>query len=254
MARTWTRDEEILAFALYCKTPFGKIHSRNDEIVRLADVLGRTPGSVSMKMCNFAQFDEQLHARGVVGLSNGSHLDEEVWNDFSKNMEFLEEKSKQVLLRLRVSEEANEQDPDLPVGETTRVETNARINQSFFRQTVLSNYAGACCITGLAMPSLLTASHIKPWKDSDPRTERTNPRNGLCLNALHDRAFDRGLITVTTDYRVIVSKQIKDFYNMEVVQKFFGKYDGKKIELPEKFLPARQFIEFHNTNIFERLG
>ena len=104
------------------------------------------------------------------------------------------------------------------------------------------------------MPSLLTASHIKPWKDSDPRTERTNPRNGLCLNALHDRAFDRGLITVTTDYRVIVSKQIKDFYNMEVVQEFFGKYDGKKIELPEKFLPARQFIEFHNTNIFERLG
>ena len=132
MARTWTRDEEILAFALYCKTPFGKIHSRNDEIVRLADVLGRTPGSVSMKMCNFARFDEQLHARGVVGLSNGSHLDEEVWNDFSKNMEFLEEKSKQVLLRLRVSEEANEQDPDLPVGETTRVEANARINQSFF--------------------------------------------------------------------------------------------------------------------------
>jgi len=41
---------------------------------------------------------------------------------------------------------------------------------------------------------------------------------------------------------------------MEVVQEFFGKYDGKKIELPEKFLPARQFIEFHNTNIFERLG
>lgn len=254
MARTWTRDEEILAFALYCKTPFGKIHSRNNEIVRLADVLGRTPGSVSMKMCNFARFDEQLHARGVVGLSNGSHLDEEVWNDFSKNMEFLEEKSKQVLLRLRISEEANEQNSDLPVGETTRVEANARINQSFFRQTVLSNYAGACCITGLAMPSLLTASHIKPWKDSDPRTERTNPRNGLCLNALHDRAFDRGLITVTTDYRVIVSKQIKDFYNMEIVQEFFGKYDGKKIELPEKFLPARQFIEFHNTNIFERLG
>lgn len=254
MARKWTRDEEILAFALYCKTSFGKIHSRNDEIVRLADVLGRTPGSVSMKMCNFARFDEQLHARGVEGLSNGSHLDEEVWNEFSKNLEFLEEESKRALLRFRGSEEENQQSFDLPMGTTVRMEANARINQSFFREAVLSNYGGACCITGLAVPALLTASHIKPWKDSDPRTERTNPRNGLCLNALHDRAFDRGLITVTTDYRVIVSKQIKDYYNMEVVQEFFGKYDGKKIELPEKFLPARQFIEFHNTNIFERLG
>lgn len=253
MARKWTKDEEILAFALYCKTPFGKMHSRNDEIVHLANALGRTPASVSMKLCNFARFDEQLRARGVAGLSNGSHLDEEVWNEFSENLESLEEKSKQVLMRFRVSEE-NEQSSDLPVGTTIRVEANARINQSFFRQTVLSNYAGACCITRLAVPALLTASHIKPWKDSNPQTERTNPRNGLCLNALHDRAFDRGLITVTTDYRVVVSKQIKEFYSMEIVQEFFGKYDGKKIELPEKFLPARRFIEFHNTNIFERLG
>lgn len=253
MARKWTRDEEILAFALYCKTPFGKMHSRNVEIVNLANVLGRTPASVSMKLCNFARFDEQLQARGVVGLSNGSHLDEEVWNEFSKNLEFLEEKSKQALLRFHVSGE-NEQNSNLPVGSTIRIEANARVNQSFFRETVLSNYAGACCITGLAVPALLIASHIKPWKDSNPQTERTNPRNGLCLNALHDRAFDRGLITVTTDYRVVISKRIKDFYNMAIVQEFFGKYDGKKIELPEKFLPARQFIEFHNTNIFERLG
>lgn len=253
MARKWTRDEEILAFALYCKTPFGKMHSRNVEIVNLANVLGRTPASVSMKLCNFARFDEQLQARGVVGLSNGSHLDEEVWNEFSKNLEFLEEKSKQALLRFHVSGE-NEQNSNLPVGSTIRIEANARVNQSFFRETVLSNYAGACCITGLAVPALLIVSHIKPWKDSNPQTERTNPRNGLCLNALHDRAFDRGLITVTTDYRVVISKRIKDFYNMAIVQEFFGKYDGKKIELPEKFLPARQFIEFHNTNIFERLG
>lgn len=86
MARKWTKDEEILAFALYCKTPFGKIHSRNDEIIQLANALERTPASVSMKLCNFARFDERLQARGVAGLSNGSHLDEEIWNEFSKNL------------------------------------------------------------------------------------------------------------------------------------------------------------------------
>lgn len=114
------------------------------------------------------------------------------------------------------------------------------------------NYGGACCITGLCIPTLLTASHIKPWKDSNPQIERTNPQNGLCLNALHDRAFDRGLITITTDYKVVVSKQIKDFYTVKAVQESFKKYDGRKIDLPEKFLPARQFIEYHNEHIFEQ--
>ena len=46
--------------------------------------------------------------------------------------------------------------------------------------------------SGLAVPELLVASHIKPWKDSDSKTERTNPMNGLTLNALHDKRFDNG--------------------------------------------------------------
>lgn len=252
MARRWTKEEEILAFALYCKTPFGKMHSRNAEIIRLADALDRTPASLAMKLCNFARFDEQLRARGIAGLSNGSHLDEEVWNEFSKNLELLEERSNMALLKLHIPSERVKEGFELPPGNTVREEINARKNQSFFRQTILMDYGGACCITGLCIPALLIASHIKPWKDSDPQTERTNPQNGLCLNALHDRAFDRGLITITTDYRVVVSKQIKDFYRVDVVQENFKKYDGAKIELPEKFLPARQFIEFHNEHIFER--
>lgn len=253
MAHKWTKDEEILAFALYCKTPFGKMHSRNSEIVRVANAIGRTPASLAMKLCNFARFDVQLQARGIKGLSNGSRLDEEVWNEFSTNLELLEEKRTEVLLNFPALAETSEQSLALPAGNTIEVKTNARINQNFFRQTVLLNYGRSCCITGLAVPALLIASHIKPWKDSNPRTERTNPQNGLCLNALHDRAFDKGLITITTDYKIVVSKQIKDFYNMEVVQEYFGKYDGKEIALPEKFLPSRQFIEFHNENVFNRL-
>lgn len=252
MARKWTKDEEILAFALYCTTPFGKMHSRNNEIIRLAIAMERTPASLAMKLCNFARFDKQLRARGIAGLSNGSHLDEEVWNEFSKNLELLEEKSKQAFLKLHIAMEAEKEEIVLLPGNTVKVEVSARKNQNFFRQTVLMNYGGACCITGLCIPTLLTASHIKPWKDSDPQIERTNPQNGLCLNALHDRAFDRGLITITTDYKVVVSKQIKDFYTVKAVQESFKKYDGRKIDLPEKFLPARQFIEYHNEHIFEQ--
>jgi putative restriction endonuclease len=67
-----------------------------------------------------------------------------------------------------------------------------RVNQQFFRAVVLAAYDGKGCVTGLAVPELLVASHIVSWAE-DPK-QRMNPRNGLCLNALHDRASDRRLM------------------------------------------------------------
>ena len=99
------------------------------------------------------------------------------------------------------------------------------------------------------MPSLLIASHIKPWKDSDPKTERTNPCNGLSLNSLHHDAFDNGIFTIDTDYRILVSKAAKERYSSEVFYDFFEKYEGKQITLPERFLPSKEMIEYHNSKL-----
>ena len=142
-------------------------------------------------------------------------------------------------------------DYEMPIGGIHPQQINARINQSFFRNAVLSSYGRTCCITGLNIPNLLIASHIKPWRLSDPATERTNPKNGLCLNALHDKAFDQGLITVSTDYNVMISNTIKDFYMTKPFEEYFSRYDGRSISLPEKFLPEKSFLEFHNANIFK---
>mgnify|MGYP000817520861 FL=1 len=101
------------------------------------------------------------------------------------------------------------------------------------------------------VPALLVASHIKPWAVSDPKTERTNPCNGLCLNALHDKAFDRGLITVLPDYTVRVSKELKKT-GPDSETEWLLSCDKQKITLPEKFLPAREFLEYHNDMIFEK--
>lgn len=60
-------------------------------------------------------------------------------------------------------------------------------------------------MTGLSNKALLVAGHIKPWKVSDPNTMRLAPDNGLLLNALHDKAFDRGLIAITKDLKIAVS-------------------------------------------------
>lgn len=252
MYRKWSRDEEILALVLYCQIPFGKIHAHNPEIIKLASSLSRTPASVSMKMCNFARFDSTLTARGITELQNGSKLDELIWDEFRTNWEGLVIESKLAAERLNIKLGDDEPEvSDLPIGYTQEQFINVRRNQSFFRKAVLSSYEHTCCITGLAIPKLLIASHIKPWWASDPAAERTNPQNGLCLNALHDRAFDQGLITITPDYRIELSHLIRDEYDSEIVAQWFYQYEGTKIRLPNRFAPAKEYLEYHNEHIFK---
>jgi putative restriction endonuclease len=62
--RNWTRDELIVAFNLYCKLPFGQLHAKNPRVVEMARALGRTPGSVAMKLVNFAALDPTHRHRG----------------------------------------------------------------------------------------------------------------------------------------------------------------------------------------------
>ena len=82
--------------------------------------------------------------------------------------------------------------------------------------------------------------------------EKTNPSNGICLNALHDKAFDKGYITIDTNYVIHISKCIKDIFDGKTVDLFFNKYNNTKILLPEKFLPESSFLEYHNNFVFEK--
>ena len=105
-----------------------------------------------------------------------------------------------------------------------------------------------CWITGLSIPDFLVASHIKPW--SKDKENRTNPHNGLCLNSIHDKAFDKGFITVTSDYKILVSNYFDNYSNEKAVNDFFKKYENHKIILPDRFLPSKEFLEYHQKNIF----
>ena len=131
-------------------------------------------------------------------------------------------------------------------GEEEKREVNVRINQSFFRDSVLAAYNYRCCITGIEIPELLIASHIKPWKDDVEN--RLNPRNGLCRNALHDKAFDRGLFTLDENFRVTLSNQL---YSSENTMQWFKAYENKQIILPERLMPSLDFLRFHRENIFK---
>lgn len=124
-----------------------------------------------------------------------------------------------------------------------------RRGQQFFRQTVLNAYGVRCCISGISVPRLLVASHIKPWCDFPD--ERLNPRNGLCLSSIHDAAFDAGLITVDDNRRVVLSDELKSYFPEEALEKNFTAYEGKEIRMPEKVAqPAGEFFEWHRSSVF----
>jgi putative restriction endonuclease len=105
---------------------------------------------------------------------------------------------------------------------------------------------------GINMPELIIESHIKPWRLLDPKTERTKPLNGLLLNALHDKAFDKGLISINTSFEIMISPKLSGIICDAEYRDWFMAFQGKKISLPEKFIPDRQFIEYHNDVVFVR--
>jgi len=239
--RPWTRDELILAINLYCKTPFGRIHMRNPEIIELSNMLGRTPGSVSYKLANFASIDPTIDRKGAV---NVSKLDREVWNEFFADWDTMIFESETRMAQLKKAESQVDESDDFLMrnGETRSAVVKVRINQNFFRKMVLTAYNNLCCITGIDNIELLVAGHILPWARDEKN--RLNPMNGLCLNALHDRAFDKGLIAIDESYNVIVSKKVK--------HELILQYDKKPIILPDRFLPDQKFLSYHRENIFLR--
>ena len=250
--RLWTREELIVAINLYCKIPFGRLHSRNPEIIQLSTLIHRTPDAVALKLVNFASFDPSLQARGIKGASNVSKLDREIWNELYNIWNTLAFESELLLAQINHTtiEELNHIDESvLPKTGITRDQmVRVRVNQSFFRKSILASYNNTCCITGLKQPELLIASHIIPW--SVDESNRLNPRNGLALNALHDKAFDVGYLTITPEYFIHISPLLlKDTHKTNV--ELFSKYHNKEITLPSRFLPDVNFLTYHNNERFK---
>ncbi len=251
--KLWTRDELILAVNLYCKLPFGRLHGRNPEVIHLAHLIGRTPNSVAYKLVNFASLDPSLQARGIRGASNTSKLDKEIWNEFFNHWDVLPYESEKLLAKFEQTtvEQLNHisENDLLKEGKTRQQLVKVRVNQSFFRSSILASYNNTCCITGISQPELLVAGHIKPW--SVDEKNRLNPRNGIAINALHDKAFENGLITITPDYTIKISPVLLKQKKVKTIENYFLKYKNQKIILPSRFLPDIEFLKYHNEVRFK---
>jgi putative restriction endonuclease len=247
----WTREQTIVALRTYFSIPFNKANNQNQEIIATSKIIGRSINSVKMKIGNFGSLDPELAIRGIVGLTGASNLDREVWNEFAHDREKLAYESTILIAQFSkkdIEDVITLSEMDIPEGkEKTRL-IRTRVNQSFFRASILGIYDGRCCISGLSIQTLLVASHIKPWaKDIE---NRLNPENGLCLNYIHDRAFDTGYITITTDYKVKLSKALFDYQKEDAVRRFFKDFEDIEISMPERYYPSKEFLSYHYEHIF----
>lgn len=250
MHRAWTEYELLIAMNLYCRLPFGQCNSRNKLVNQVASKIGRTAGSVSRKLGNIASLDPRHQARGVGGLPNSSKLDRETWAEFQNNWSLMAEKGEAAFEDLMgaATSETTFSETKQPSGPSEIEQTvKTRRLQNFFRNAVLSSYDNRCALTGIAIPMLLVASHIIPWSQNENR--RADPTNGLCLNVLHDKAFDRHLVTFDDDYRLVVSGELKKGNVPEFQISNFTMLEGTKLALPHRFSPDPLALEIHR-NLF----
>lgn len=246
----WSHDETVIALGLYFQIPFAQISARHPKVIEVAAKMNRSPASLSMKMGNIGRIDPTLAEVGIVGLKNGAKMEKLVWEEYADKREELSEVYNNMLEGIGLKNDFVQEDLPIPEGvEGVRLQ-KYRVNQSFFRASVLSAYNFKCCITGISEPKLLVASHIKPWSKCENGYERTDAQNGLCLNSLHDRAFDKGFITLDGNYRLVLSSKIKDIAPEDVVDDYFFRYEGMKISMPDKAAPAKTFLQYHWNHVF----
>ncbi|MBN1993546.1 MAG: HNH endonuclease [Anaerolineae bacterium] len=254
----WTHEELLLVLNLYHKIPFGQFDHRTPKVIELAKLIGRTSNAVAMQLNNFVALDPYHQNRGIKGLRPPGELARKLWAEAQNDWVNIVLESETILENLtqpdtvKIQQTSAEKPPTLlkqPEGptETERL-TKIRLGQRFFRESIMANYHQRCCICGIPIPELLIASHIIPWTDREDL--RLNLCNGLCLCALHDRAFDRGFLTIDAGYTVVISPMVDRYMPQEGVDRGLMVYKARPISLPDRFLPDKSFLEVHQNEYF----
>lgn len=246
MINKWTREETVIAFNVYCKIPFKDTRKSHPMIVKYANIIGRTPSALNMKIGNLGRLDPKLQAKGIVGLTHGSKIEQEVWDEFYENPDELAYESECLIAKYtkkNIVEVTNIDMDNLPEGKERLAIVKQRVNQSFFRSAVLCSYNFRCCISGIGNSELLEACHIVDWNED--QINRSNPENGLCLNSLFHKAYDKYLIAITPDYDVAISEEFIEKTEDESFKHYLFGLQNKKLILPDRFYPKPDFLDYH---------
>jgi len=235
----WSREELVLALNLYLRLPFGRMHQTNPEVAALATVISRSPSAVALRLGNFAHLDPGLDRQGMSQVSAGARA---IWAEYERDPEAVSYEGERLLAQHGRESLTAASEDDLLVGEDREAIVRARVNQAVFRRLILARYDSVCCVTGLRLPELLVAAHIVPW--AEDRQARLDPRNGLCLNALHDRAFERGLMVVDDTYRIRVAPVADTAPGP--LRDWLGRFEGEPLRLGDT-TPGVDYLRRHRA-------
>lgn len=226
----------VAALDLYLRTPFGRIHNRNLEIIALAGRIGRTPNAVTLKMANLAGLDETLARKGM---ANASKMDRHVWARFMESLRRIPEEAD------RAGQQGFGEAPPAPFnangareGIDVEILATRRSGQEVFRRMIIASYDERCALSEMTDKRLLIASHIVPW--ASDKSKRLDPTNGICLNPLLDRAFDTGLIAFGDDMRVLVAREAEDR-----LRSYLRERCTSTLRQPSRFRPDPQLFQSH---------
>lgn len=244
----WSREDIIIAYALYCITPRSKTNSSNKLIQQVAEINSHSVHSLVMRMQNFKYIDPAYIAAVNKGLGHVAKMDRVIFEEFKHDWGGLSYQAEK-LTGLNLFD-ADPLQGAKPLSTLTNVNTVSR-ERHFFRRSVMAAHENTCCVSGITVPTVLVASHIKPYNKCRTSDERTDPTNGLCLNSFYDKAYDQGIITVDPYYKIRVSMKVREKYPQEACERWLYCLEGKTINMPERFRPDPKYLEYHTYNIFK---
>lgn len=250
--RIWTEEETLFLFKVFLTESPRGLGSGSPRILEIADMLSRTPGSIHRKLEDIRSNDPGYIASGRRA-TNAAQFVKDTWTALGDNHDVIVRMMNDAYLHF--CEDSFEVGTilldEINPGIDVPYESTRRSGQQMFRLLVAGNYDRRCCITGISTPELLVASHIKPWADSSP-TERTDPRNGLYLNRLHDGLFDRYLMTLDEDLRIVYSDEVRENNDEDVFERFFGRSENARIRMPSKYEIDENLIAYHRERAYEK--
>lgn len=119
------------------------------------------------------------------------------------------------------------------------------VEQREFALKVKLNYQYQCAISGIKTKDFLVASHIIPW--SENYAQRTNPRNGICLSSLLDKAFDTGFMTIDEKFKVCIANKALHDQSLYI---YLKQYEGQRLQVPKSYQPDQNFLAWHRQHVF----
>lgn len=251
----WAEDETLFLFRVFLSEPASSLSTGSPLISKMGDLLGRTPHSVHRKLEDIRSNEPSYIASGRKP-TNCASLVKDVWSslysDYDRTAACIDNAYLAVSKGSAIVSEMSVE-PEVQPGQDIPVEATCRGGQQVFRRLVAGNFDRRCCITGLAAGELLVASHIKPWAESSP-FEKTDPCNGLYLNRLHDALFDRHLMTLDEDMRVVYADSVRDRADADTFESLFGRYEGLRIRDPVRSPISETYLGEHRAVAYRQWG